>query len=324
MSQVHDDGFVHVPVMAAEIVELMGAVPAGTVVDGTVGGAGHATAILDAHPHLSLVGLDQDADAVLAATTRLARFGARATVVRARFDAAGDVLDGLGVGQIAGALLDLGVSSPQLDEGHRGFSYRHDGPLDMRMDQSSPTRADDVVNTWTEQELTELFRANGEERFARRIAAAVVASRPVTSTATLAETVRSAIPAATRRTGGHPAKRVFQALRIAVNDELTILPPTIDVLVDRLVPRGRMAVLAYHSGEDRIVKQRFRQAADGGCVCPPGLPCVCGATPQVRLLNRKARRPGPVELAGNRRAESARLRAVEALDPPHATPPEQP
>jgi 16S rRNA (cytosine1402-N4)-methyltransferase len=234
-------------------------------------------------------------------------------VEQARFDDLAEVLDRAGVDHLSAALFDLGVSSPQLDRPERGFSYRSAGPLDMRMDPSRPLSASDVVNSWPEADLVQLFRANGEARFARRIARAIVAARPLLETAELAEVVRSSIPAAARRTGGHPARRVFQAIRIAVNAELDVLPAAIDAAVDRLVPGGRCVVLSYHSGEDRIVKSRFRLAATGGCVCPPGLPCVCGAEPAVRLLTRGALRPTAQEIATNRRAESARLRAVERL-----------
>lgn len=305
--------FSHLPVMLDEIVEAFAPVPAGAVLDATVGGAGHAAAILAAHPHLSIVGVDQDPDAVAAAEQRLAAFGARATVRRSRFDRLGEVLDGLGVEHLSGALFDLGVSSPQLDRAERGFSYRSDAPLDMRMDPDAPLAAAELLNTASARDLARLFADNGEGRFAGRIAAAVVAARPITTTAQLAETVRSAIPAAARRTGGHPAKRVFQAVRIAVNEELDILPGTLDAAIQRLAPGGRAVVLAYHSGEDRIVKERFRLAVTGGCVCPPGLPCVCGARPLVRPVTRKARRPGEAEVRANPRAESARLRIVERL-----------
>jgi 16S rRNA (cytosine1402-N4)-methyltransferase len=308
--------FSHRPVMVEEIVALFAGAPAGVVLDGTVGGGGHARAILEAHPHLSVVGLDQDPDAVEAATAALAPFGARAQVVRNRFDRAGELLDDLGVAVLSGALLDLGVSSWQLDQAARGFSYRGDGPLDMRMDPEAPTSAADIVNTWSVRDLTRLIAANGEGRFAGRIVRSLVAARPVTTTGQLAEVVRDAIPAAARRTGGHPARRVFQALRIAVNEELDVLPGTLDTLIGRLAAGGRIAVLAYHSGEDRIVKDRLRYAATGGCVCPPGLPCVCGAEPTVRLISRGARRPAEEEVGANRRAESARLRAAERLTAP--------
>jgi 16S rRNA (cytosine1402-N4)-methyltransferase len=306
--------FEHQPVMLREIVELLAAVPAGVYVDATVGGAGHAVALLDAAPQLSLVGLDQDPDAVAAARRALARFGDRATVVHARFDRLGEVLDSSGVDRVSAGLFDLGVSSPQLDRAERGFSYRAEGALDMRMDPGRARTATQVVNEWSEADLARLFREHGEARFASRIARRIVASRPITSTSGLADVVRSAIPAAARRTGGHPARRVFQAVRVAVNDELAILPDALDEMLGRLAPGGRMAVLAYHSGEDRIVKERLRLAATGGCVCPPGMPCVCGATPAVRLLSRGARRPSDAEVEANHRAESARLRAVEGVE----------
>jgi 16S rRNA (cytosine1402-N4)-methyltransferase len=310
-----EDGpvFAHRPVMVEEVVSLLAGTPPGVVLDATVGGGGHAMALLESAPHLSVVGLDQDPEAVAAARAALARFGERATVVRSRFDRLGEVLDGLGVSRLAGALFDLGVSSPQLDRAGRGFSYRSDAPLDMRMDPSRGTTAADVVNGWSERDLAELFRDHGEARFGTRIARAIVAARPLSTTAELAEVVRAAIPAPARRTGGHPARRVFQAVRVAVNEELDILPDAIDSALDRLQPAGRCVVLSYHSGEDRIVKERFRAAATGDCVCPPGLPCVCGAQPTVRLLTRGARKPTAAEVASNRRAESARLRAVERL-----------
>ena len=311
-----NDDFAHRPVMLEEIVELMVPDPPGVLLDATLGGAGHASAILDAAPQLSLVGLDQDPEAVAASRKALARFGGRATVVEARFDALGEVLDRAGVGELSGALFDLGVSSPQLDWARRGFSYRAEGPLDMRMSPASGYTAADVVNDWSESDLALLFRDNGEARFARRIARAIVAARPIATTTALASVVRDAIPAAARRTGGHPARRVFQAVRIAVNGELEVLPIALDTAIERLTVGGRLAVLSYHSGEDRIVKDRFRNAATGGCTCPPGLPCVCGAVPTVRLLTRGARRPQPQETESNRRAESARLRAVERIGPP--------
>ncbi|HVV36830.1 MAG TPA: 16S rRNA (cytosine(1402)-N(4))-methyltransferase RsmH [Acidimicrobiales bacterium] len=303
------DDFAHEPVMVNEVVELFAPVPAGAVVDATVGGAGHATAILDAHPHLSVIGLDRDPDAVAAATERLAPYGARAEVHHARFDALADVVDG----PVSGVLFDLGVSSPQLDRGERGFAFRNEGPLDMRMDPTTGRSAATIVNESSVEELAQILRDGGETRWAMRIARALVAARPIETTAQLAELVRSAIPAAARRTGGHPATRTFQALRIAVNDELAILPGAIDDAIAALAPEGRCVVLAYHSGEDRIVKQRFNEAVTGGCTCPPGLPCVCGAQPKVTLVFRGARKPSAEEVARNHRAESARLRACQAV-----------
>ena len=213
----------------------------------------------------------------------------------------------------SGALFDLGVSSPQLDVAERGFSYRRDALLDMRMDPTSGRTAADVVNEYGEQELVDLFTDNGEGRFARRIARAIVAARPLTTTGQLADVVRTAIPAATRRTGGHPARRVFQAIRIAVNEELDQLERALDDALALLRPGGRCVVIAYHSGEDRLVKTTFTRAATGDCHCPPGLPCVCGADPQFRLVTRGARRPTDDEVARNRRAEAARLRVIERI-----------
>ncbi|HET9690568.1 MAG TPA: 16S rRNA (cytosine(1402)-N(4))-methyltransferase RsmH [Acidimicrobiales bacterium] len=306
--------FTHRPVMLDEVVTALGPAPGGWVLDATVGGGGHAAAVLGAHPHLSVLGLDRDPAAIAAAAAATAEFRGRAVVARARFDRLADVLDGQGITWISGALFDLGVSSPQLDRPERGFSYRADGPLDMRMDPDAPGSAADLVNAAAERELAALFAANGEARFARRIAAAIVRQRPITSTALLAEVVRAAIPAAARRTGGHPATRVFQALRIAVNSELDVLGPALDAAVERLTPGGRIVVLSYHSGEDRIVKTRLRAAATGGCTCPPGLPCVCGAAPTLRLVTRKPLRPSSAEVAINPRAASALLRVAERLE----------
>jgi 16S rRNA (cytosine1402-N4)-methyltransferase len=205
------------------------------------------------------------------------------------------------------------VSSPQLDRPERGFSYRAEGPLDMRMDPTSSPSAADVVNAYDARRLAGVLRRYGDERFADRIARAIVAARPLTTTTQLAEVVRGAIPAATRRTGGHPAKRTFQALRIEVNGELDVLAPALDAALDALAPGGRIAVLTYHSGEDRIVKERLRRAATGGCTCPPALPCGCGAVPLVRLLKAGGWTADEAEVAANPRAESARLRAAERL-----------
>jgi 16S rRNA (cytosine1402-N4)-methyltransferase len=302
--------------MVDEVVALLAPSPPGVLLDATVGAGGHASAVLEAAPHLTLVGLDRDPDAVAAARAVLAPYGPRARVEQDRFDRVPDLLDRLELAGVSAVLFDLGVSSPQLDRPERGFSYRYPGPLDMRMDQAQLASADQVVNQWPEAELVQLLRDNGEPRFARRIARAIVAARPLHTTAELSEVAKNAIPAAARRTGGHPARRVFQAVRIAVNEELDILPGAIDAAVAALVPGGRCVVISYHSGEDRIAKERFRVAATGGCQCPPELPCVCGAIPTVRLLTRGARRPGSSEIAANRRAESARLRAVERLTAP--------
>jgi 16S rRNA (cytosine1402-N4)-methyltransferase len=300
--------------MVDEVSAILGDVPPGPVVDATVGGGGHARALLGAHPQLSIIGIDRDPAALEAAGVALAEFGPRVVLRRARFDAIADVVRDLGHPVISGALFDLGVSSPQLDRPERGFSYREDAPLDMRMDPDGPLTAADVLNTYDEAALARLFAASGEHRFARRIARSVVAGRPLASTGDLVEAVKRGVPAAARRTGGHPAKRVFQAVRIEVNGELDALGPALDAAIGLLAPGGRVVTLAYHSGEDRLVKDRFAIAATGGCVCPPGLPCVCGAVPTVRLLNRGARKPRPEEIATNPRAEAARLRALEKLE----------
>lgn len=301
--------FEHEPVMVDEIVDLFRSVPPGTIVDATVGGAGHSAALLDALPQVRVAGLDRDPDAVEAAATRLAPFGDRASVHHLRFDR----VDELGLAGLSGVLFDLGVSSYQLDRGDRGFSHRFDAELDMRMDTTTGRTAADIVNSYSERELVDVLRRYGDERHAVRIARAIVAARPIDSTGRLVEVIRDAVPAPARRTGGHPATRSFQALRIEVNEELDILQPALEKAIELLVPGGRCAVLAYHSGEDRIVKSTFREAATGGCTCPPNLPCGCGAVPTVRLLKRGAWKPSKDEIARNRRSESARLRAVEKL-----------
>ena len=314
--------FAHDPVMVDEVVALFGPVPAGVVVDGTAGGGGHAAALLGAHPHLGVLALDRDPDAVAAAGARLAPFGRRAVVRRSTFDRMEEAVltaasdpgnwpqSPATTPTVAGVFLDLGVSSPQLDRAERGFSYRTSAPLDMRMDTTSGPTAADLVNTASADELAALFAANGESRFARRIASAIVRARPVTTTDDLAAIVAKAVPAAARRRG-HPARRVFQALRIAVNDELSQLARTLPVALRLLGPGGRLVVISYHSGEDRLVKSALAEAVAGGCTCPPGLPCVCGARPEHDLVFRGARKPSAAEVARNHRAESARLRAVE-------------
>jgi 16S rRNA (cytosine1402-N4)-methyltransferase len=213
---------------------------------------------------------------------------------------------------VSGVLFDLGVSSPQLDRPERGFSYRRAGPLDMRMDRCEPVTAADLVNTMAEEDLGRLLAEHGEGRFARRIARAVVAARPLATTTQLADVVSAAIPAAARRRG-HPARRVFQALRVRVNEEVEELSAALDAALQALAPGGRCVAVAYHSGEDRLVKAAFARAVTGGCECPPGLPCRCGAESLGRLVFRGARRPSPAEVADNPRAESARLRAFERL-----------
>jgi 16S rRNA (cytosine1402-N4)-methyltransferase len=309
--------FAHEPVLAHQVTELVSSVPAGWLVDATLGGAGHSVAVLDSRADLSVLGIDRDPVALAAAQARLAPYGSRAVAVRARFDQLATVVAEAGttVQPIVGVLFDLGVSSHQFDEASRGFSYRNDGPIDMRMDQSSGTSAGDVVNTATEADLASILRRGADERFAGRIARAIVAARPLTSTVVLAEVVANAIPAPARRRGGHPAKRTFQALRIHVNAELDVITPALDAALDVLAPGGRLIVITYHSGEQRLVKNRLRLADDGGCTCPPGLPCACGAVRTARLIKRGGWTPSAAELATNPRARSARLLAVEKLPP---------
>jgi 16S rRNA (cytosine1402-N4)-methyltransferase len=316
-----NQAFSHQPVMATEVVDLFGPVPPGLVVDATLGGGGHAAALLGAHPTISVLGIDRDPSAVAAAAASLAQFGDRAIVRQSRFDVMAHVIDEVqteldtpaGQRGISGVLFDLGVSSHQLDVAERGFSYRRDAPLDMRMDPTTGRTAADVVNQYDEEDLVTLFTDNGEGRFARRIARAIIAARPVSTTGQLADVVRTAIPAATRRTGGHPARRVFQAIRIAVNEELDQLETALDDALDLLRPGGRCVVIAYHSGEDRLVKTTFTRLATDNCHCPPGLPCVCGADPRFRLVARGSRKPTDAEVAANPRAEAARLRVIERL-----------
>jgi 16S rRNA (cytosine1402-N4)-methyltransferase len=308
--------FVHAPVMRDEIVDTFRSVPAGVVLDATLGGGGHSEALLDSRDDLRVLALDRDPDALAAATERLRRFGERLMTQRCRFDELDAAMAQHSVTELSGALFDLGVSSPQLDRAERGFSYRQEGPLDMRMDTEAPWSAADVVNGYDQRRLSDIIRRHGDERFAARIAAAIVDARPIETTTQLAEVVTSAIPAPARRTGGHPAKRTFQAIRIEVNGELEALPDALDKAIDALAPGGRIAVLSYHSGEDRIAKDRIRHAETGGCECPPELPCVCGAVQTVRVVRGIPKHPSDAEQARNRRASSARYRVAEKITDP--------
>ena len=321
--------FNHRSVQLAEVLDLFSSVPAGVVIDCTLGGAGHAAALLEARSDLRVLGIDRDPVALAAATERLAPFGDRAVVVSSRFDALGEVIAAGLAGhgpwptdvdgnppRVVGILFDLGVSSPQLDDPDRGFSYRADAPLDMRMDQRGGQTAAELINTIDLDALTDLLRENGEDRLARRIAKAILAARPIATTGELAEIVAQSVPAAVRRRG-HPAKRTFQALRIAVNAELDQLAIALDVALGALVPGGRCVVLSYHSGEDRMVKRAFQAAMTGGCTCPTQLPCVCGATPVVAKLHGGSLGATEEEIAVNPRAESVRLRAVVKLEEGH-------
>lgn len=305
--------FTHVPVLLDEVVDLFRDLPSGLYVDATLGGGGHASAVLEANPRLHLLGIDRDTDALDAAGRRLEPFGGRVELVHSEFSELERLVsERTNQGAVA-IMIDLGVSSHQLDAAERGFSYRDSAPLDMRMNRTGALDASTVVNEYPQEELTRVIRTFGEERFAGRIASAIVAARPVNDTGTLAEVVKAAIPAAARRHGGHPAKRTFQAIRIEVNAELDELVTALDGAISSLAPGGRLAILSYHSLEDRLVKEAFRDAETGGCVCPPKLPCACGAEPTVRLLRRGAWKASTEEIEANPRARSVRMRAVERL-----------
>ncbi|UCF10921.1 MAG: 16S rRNA (cytosine(1402)-N(4))-methyltransferase RsmH [Candidatus Bipolaricaulota bacterium] len=299
-----------------EVVDLFSSVADGVVVDGTVGGGGHAAAILAACPSVSLVGLDLDAAALEHAARRLAPFADRSRLVHANYVDAPDHLLPSEAGRVCGVLLDLGISSLQLDDPARGFGFRCDGPLDMRLDPSRGTPAGEIVNRATREELAGILTEFGEERFASRIAAAIVRERersPIATTAALAEIVRAAVPRRFHRPGIHPATKSFQALRIAVNGELASLDAGLPALWGLLRPRGILAVISFHSLEDRRVKT-FLRGREHPCTCPPDLPdCVCGKTPQAERLVRRAVRPSAVEIERNPRARSARLRAARRL-----------
>lgn len=316
----HDQRPYHVPVMTDQVLEWLVPLERGVIVDATFGGGGHTTALLEAAPQLAVLAIDQDPDAM-----RQVPDEQRLRFVAANFGDLARVLDdpemvewiddhdnGQNGSRVAGVLFDLGVSSHQLEEASRGFSYRHRGPLDMRMQRTGGLTAGDLVNTWEVERLADVIRRFGEERYARRIAERIVAARPVEDTLALAEIVAAAVPAAARRQR-HPARKTFQALRIAVNDELGALERALDAAIGRVQAGGRIVVISYHSLEDRIVKRRFRRGA-GGCVCPPELPvCVCDEVSELRLLTRKPQRPTDEEIAANPRARSARLRSVEKV-----------
>lgn len=298
--------FRHEPVLLAEVLRDLGPKPGGLYLDCTIGGAGHAEAILGAADGSRLIGIDRDARAVELGGERLGRFGDRVELHHGRFEDMKTVLAGR---KPDGILMDLGVSSSMFDDPSRGFSFRFDGPLDMRMDASQRLTASEIVNKYDEAELVRIFREYGEERFSKRIARLVVRGREITSTLQLADLVASAYPKGRQRI--HPATRVFMALRIAVNGELEGLGDAVRDAVDCLAERGRLAVITFHSLEDRIVKRAFAALAVG-CVCPPRVPvCVCGHKAVVRFVHRKPVAPSDAEIAGNPRARSALLRAVE-------------
>jgi 16S rRNA (cytosine1402-N4)-methyltransferase len=308
----------HIPVMLTECVEALDAADAvenAVLVDCTLGLGGHSEALLARYPRARLLGLDRDPEALARAGARLAPFGERFEAVHAVYDELPDVLAARGIRRVHGVLFDLGVSSMQLDLRERGFAYAYDAPLDMRMDQTAPLTAHEVVNTYSAHDLTRVLRDYGEERFAKRVAQAIVARRerePIERTGELAELVRESIPAATRRTGGHPAKRAFQGLRIEVNGELEVLGRAIPRAVDALAVGGRIAVLSYHSLEDRLVKRTFAAGAES--TAPRGLPVAPpGTEPILRLLTRGAQEPTGDEVGANPRAASAKFRAAERV-----------
>lgn len=307
--------FHHYSVMLEECMQALSIRPGGIYVDGTAGGAGHSCEIAKRLTEGGrLIALDKDPDAVAAAAERLRPY-AGAQVIRSDFAEMESVLDSLGIAGVDGVLLDLGVSSFQLDTGERGFSYHYDAPLDMRMSKEGLS-AYDIVNTYSVGDLTRILREYAEEKFAFPIAKNIERARskqPVETTFALVDIIKASIPAAARRTGGHPAKRTFQAIRIAVNGELESLSRGLDAAFARLSPGGRLAVITFHSLEDRMVKQKFA-ALCKGCTCPPDFPvCVCGNTPKGKLLSRKPIEPGMRELEENHRSHSAKLRVIEKL-----------
>ena len=308
--------FAHRSVMLEPCMNALAIKPDGIYVDGTAGGGGHSYEIAKRLTTGRLIAIDQDEAAIKAASAKLAPLGERAQVVRNNFRHVADVLDTLGIQTIDGILLDLGVSSYQLDTPERGLSYMADAPLDMRMDMRSDKNAYDVVNTYSEGELRRILFEYGEEKFAPRIAARIVQARgehPIETTGELTAIIKSAIPAAARDGGHHPAKRSFQAIRIEVNAELDVIRPALEAAASRLAKGGRMAVITFHSLEDRIVKQTFADMASG-CTCPKGLPvCVCGKVPTVKLISRKPILPDEEELEINPRSRSAKLRVAEKL-----------
>ena len=311
MSEFH-----HISVLLQECLDGLNIKPDGIYVDGTLGGAGHSSQIAARLTTGRLIGIDRDTTALGAARERLAPFSDRVTLVHSNFCDIAAVLRELGMEGVDGILLDLGVSSPQLDEAERGFSYMADAPLDMRMNREDPLTAWDVVNGWEQSELKRILYDYGEERYAPQIAAAICRRRaesPIETTAQLVDVIRSAMPPMALREKQHPAKRSFQAIRIAVNDELGAVEKVMGDAIDCLNPGGRMAVITFHSLEDRIVKNRMAEAAKG-CTCPPNFPvCVCGNKPKVKLISRKPIVSGQQELDANPRARSAKLRICEKL-----------
>lgn len=311
MSEFH-----HVSVLLDECIEGLNIRPDGIYVDGTLGGAGHSSQIAARLTTGRLIGIDRDPVALKAAGERLAPFGDKVMLVHSNFCEIANVLDNLGIDGVDGILLDLGVSSPQLDDGSRGFSYMADAPLDMRMNNGDVLTAETVVNTWSYEEIRRILYDYGEERYAPQIAAGICRVReekPIKTTLELVDVIRASMPAAALREKQHPAKRSFQAIRIAVNDELGAVRQVMEAAIPKLNPGGRLAIITFHSLEDRIVKNGMADAAKG-CICPPNFPvCVCGKKPQVKLVNKKPIVSGEEELERNPRARSAKLRICEKI-----------
>ena len=308
--------FYHVSVLLDECIQALNIKPDGIYVDGTLGGAGHSSQIAARLTTGRLIGIDRDPKALKAAAERLAPYADRVTLVHSNFSQLDEVLDNLGIEGVDGILLDLGVSSPQLDEAERGFSYMADAPLDMRMNSEDSLTAHEVVNTWPREELRRILYEYGEERYAPQIAAAIDrrrAEKPIETTLELVDVIRSAMPPAALREKQHPAKRSFQAIRIAVNDELGAVGRVLEVAVPKLNKKGRLAIITFHSLEDRLVKNGMAANAKG-CTCPPNFPvCICGNKPKVKLISKKPIVSGPEELERNPRARSAKLRVCEKL-----------
>ena len=312
---VYNMAFEHKSVLLMETIDSLAIRPDGVYVDGTLGGGGHALEVCRRLGEKGrLIGIDQDADAIRAATERLVPFQENVTIVRNNYENIAEVLAELGIEKVDGIYLDLGVSSYQLDTAERGFTYREDAPLDMRMDQRNSQTAADIVNTYSESDLYRIIRDYGEDRFAKNIAKHIVRNRqdkPFETTGELIETIKAAIPAKIRATGGHPAKRTFQAIRIELNHELDVLNRSIDTMIDLLSPGGRLSIITFHSLEDRIVKTRFR-TNENPCICPPGFPvCMCGKKSKGVVVTRKPIVPTEDEIENNKRAKSSKLRVFE-------------
>ena len=311
---MEESTFVHKSVLLYETVGSLNIKPGGLYVDGTLGGGGHAYEVCKRLGSGKLIGIDQDADAIEAAGKRLLPFQDKVTIVRSNYANIKEVLKELEIEGVDGIYLDLGVSSYQLDTASRGFTYREDAPLDMRMDQRNDVTAAHIINTYSEMELYRIIRDYGEDNFAKNIAKHIVRARgehPIETTGELAEIIKGAIPARVRATGGHPAKRTFQAIRIECNHELEVLEQSIDTMIDLLNPGGRLSIITFHSLEDRIVKSRFR-LNENPCICPPDFPvCVCGRKSKGKVVSRKPILPSEEELEENSRSKSAKLRVFE-------------